>query len=130
MKWAGLCLVLAGLFASTSFGGHVLRARHWGGMGVELDIGPGMSRIEFDCAHGTISDRFTVDRQGQFDLSGTYFRDGPGPITTPPPGLPAHYVGDIEGGTMHLTVILTDTGETIGPFLLTRGVQGFIVKCL
>ena len=130
MKVAGLCLLSAVLFASASFAGHVLRARHWGGMGVELDLRAGFSRIEFDCAHGTISDRFTVDKQGQFDLSGTYLLDGPGPITTPPPGHPAHYVGDVQGATMHLTVILTDTGATIGPFLLTRDDQGFIVKCL
>jgi hypothetical protein len=128
MKVARLCLIAAVFFASATFAGHILRARHWGSNGIELDVRGIFSSIDFDCAHGTITDRFVVDRQGRFDLSGTYVLDGPGPINHPPQ--PAHYVGDVQGDTMRLTVILVDTGEMIGPFLLMRGNQGLVVKCL
>ena len=85
------------------------------------------TNIEFDCAQGMITQEFLVDRHGRFDLRGTYES---GPIVLPPPFHPAHYVGAVDGKMMQLMITLDDTGETIGPFQLTRGVVPVIIKCL
>jgi hypothetical protein len=127
MKIVGLLILVATLFGSTNFGDRALRPGHWGGMEIELTVLAVSSDVELDCAHGMIMEQFSVDRYGHFDLAGTYES---GPVVLPPPFRPAHYVGDVNGKTMRLMIRLDDTGETVGPFHLTRGVVPVIIKCL
>jgi hypothetical protein len=42
---------------------------------------------------------------------------------------PALYTGTVTGKTMTFTVTLTDTGEKLGPFVLTFGVASRLFKC-
>jgi hypothetical protein len=127
MKAAALFALLAGFFGLASFGGRPLRPAHWGGSGVEVAVQSLSSKVELSCGNGTINEPFFIDRNGRFDLAGTYES---GPVALPPPLHPAHYIGSVEGKTMRLTIRVDDTAEMIGPFQLTRGVVPVIIKCL
>ena len=43
---------------------------------------------------------------------------------------PALYSGSISGAKMELSIRLTDSGDVMGPFVLTRGASGRVLKCL
>lgn len=103
----------------------------WGGEHVRIEFNDGEARVEFDCAHGTITGPLKTDSEGRFALDGTYVREGPGPIRLNAPRVsqPALYSGTIEGERMSLTVTLTNTSQEIGRFTLTRGSEGLIRKC-
>lgn len=103
----------------------------WGGAHVRLDVREGGGALEFDCAHGEISEPFATDAGGRFDLSGTYTRESGGPIRIdhPPTARPARYSGRVEGRTMTLSVKLADDAQTLDAFTLTRDSEGRIWKC-
>jgi hypothetical protein len=103
----------------------------WGSSGLNLTIGAASAVLEFDCAHGSIDQPFTVDSAGRFDLAGTFVAESPGPIGPGP--LPTHlarYSGTTDGRAMTLTITLADTGQVLGPYRLTLGQAGRVVKCL
>ena len=87
--------------------------------------------IEYDCAHGSIDEKFAPDSAGRFDATGTHTRESGGPlrVDVKPVSVPARYTGRINGDEMTLTVTLTDTGQDIGTFTLTRGSTGRLRKC-
>jgi len=98
---------------------------------VNLTIGRASALVEYDCAHGTIDGSFMVDAGGRFDLAGTHVPESGGPVGAGgQPAHPARYTGSTDGKTMTLTVTLTDTGQVLGPFTLTFGIAGRIVKCV
>ena len=103
----------------------------WGGQHIELEIADDRSTIDFDCAHGSIDQRFQADSTGAFDLSGTYVEESPGPVRKGGREQThrARYVGRIEGDAMTMTVKLIDTGKTAGSFRLTRGALPGVSKC-
>ena len=94
MKLAGLSAMVAVLLGFSNFGGRPLRPPHWGGVGIALNVQSLSSQVELDCAQGTITQQFRIDRHGNFDLPGTYEA---GPIVLPPSFHPAHYVGASPG---------------------------------
>ena len=132
MKVASVALMVEVFLASISFAGRPTPMGQWGGRHIDVEVRDLSSQVELDCAHGTISERFLIHKHGQFDLRGVFVEEQPGPIdiTVPPKIHPARYIGNVRGDAMRLTIVLTDTGDIIGPFLLTHGVPGFVVKCL
>ena len=104
----------------------------WGGDHVNLLVAATGGTLEYDCAHGTIDQSFLADSSGRFDLAGTHTREHGGPIRIgeKEDKRPARYTGTTDGRTMTLTVTLTGSNERIGPFTLTRGQLGRVVKCL
>jgi hypothetical protein len=104
----------------------------WGGSDIALTVGNTGSHLEFDCAHGDIPGPATVNGRNQFNLSGTFIREHGGPIQVGEVADShlALYFGSVTASTMTLTVRLADTGEEIGPFTLSRGLAGRVVKCL
>src|SRR5689334_12436741 len=52
----------------------------WGGLGIAMEVGDRGGTIEFDCAHGTISEKITAKGNGSFAVKGTFVREHPGPI--------------------------------------------------
>jgi hypothetical protein len=103
----------------------------WGGQGLNMTIGAASAILSFDCGNGTIDQPFVADQRGKFDLVGTYVHEFPGPIHPGDPVVhPARYTGTVDGKTMTFTVTETDTGLTIGTFVLTVGVAGRVFKCL
>jgi len=103
----------------------------WGGEHVRIEFNDGEARVEFDCAHGTITDPLKTDSEGRFALNGTYVREGPGPIrlNVPRVSQPARYSGTIKGEEMSLSITLNNASQEIGTFTLTRGSAGLIRKC-
>lgn len=104
----------------------------WGGRGMALELAGESGRTEYDCAHGTIDQPLTLDREGRFDARGTYVPEKGGPQREgqEPPQRPARHTGKVEGDTMTITVTLTDNDQTIGTYTLTFGKSGFLRKCL
>src|SRR4051812_27532254 len=84
----------------------VIQTGSWGGPSAEVRIMGVTSEIYFPCARGTILERFATEPRGSFHLSGTYIQLHGGPFDPNEQFevRPAHYVGDIHGNTMTLTV--------------------------
>lgn len=103
----------------------------WGGEHIVLEVASAEARAEFDCAHGTVDEALELDVEGRFDAKGTYVKERPGPQREDEPatGEPARYSGRVRGSTMTLTITLTNTGKTVGPFTLTHGKTPRLTKC-
>ena len=105
-------------------------AGNWGGEHVGLVTTDSGARLDFDCANGSIDQPITPDGQGRFDVTGTYVREGPGPVRPDQlRGQPARYRGRIEGNTMTLSVELAGTDVSIGTYTLVRDRLPRIRKC-
>ncbi|HKQ53569.1 MAG TPA: hypothetical protein VJT74_14430 [Pyrinomonadaceae bacterium] len=124
--------------ASTS-GGSGEKARSvqegtsWGGEHVRADIEKDSVSFEFDCANGATEGPLAPDRDGRFDLKGFFITERGGPLRAgqeEEPKKPARYSGRIKGETMTLSVTLTESGDDIGTFTLTRGADARLTKCL
>jgi hypothetical protein len=113
----------------------------WGGQGVQLNVTEDGAILEYDCAHGTVNQRFEVGEDGKFDLPGTYEDETGGPtgvvtamnengsISANSTGHPARYTGAVSGSEMSLTVALTDIGRLVGTSRLVRGATPRLHKC-
>ena len=103
----------------------------WGGQGVAMEIGDKGGTIEFDCAHGTISERITANANGTFAVKGTFIREHPGPIRKDedPQASAVTYSGTVDGENMTLTISPEGNGETLGTYKLTQGKEGRLRKC-
>jgi hypothetical protein len=102
----------------------------WGGQHIRLEVTAREVSIEYDCAHATINQSITLDRNGRFNVSGMQFREHGGPVR---PGLqngyPARFAGQVKGSVMTLTVTDSNTNESIGTFTLKYGQQPRLMKC-
>jgi hypothetical protein len=101
----------------------------WGGEHVILQVSKNGAEVEFDCAHGQITQAIALDKRGGFDVPGTFTPDHGGPvrrdeITSPSP---ARYSGHVHGDAMSLTV--TVGKEEVGTFSLTRNSHPNLRKC-
>jgi hypothetical protein len=103
----------------------------WGGEHIGLQVNEAGAEIEFDCANGKINQRITLDKNGKFDLTGTYTieRRGPVKLDDPQNTHSAKYVGIVKDNTMTLTVTIIDNKENIGNFTLTHGTRARVMKC-
>ena len=103
----------------------------WGGVHIGMEVAGKSTAVEYDCAHGMISERLVLDGEGRFRARGTYVREHGGPVREgeTPASHPASYSGNVSGKTMTLTVTLTDSSESIGTFTLTQGSEGQVFKC-
>lgn len=103
----------------------------WGAQGVSMEVSDSGATLDFDCAHGSISEAMVPDSSGKFVVKGFFATEHPGPIREgeDTSGQPATYTGAVDGQTLTLTIRLTGTSETIGTFTLTYGKMGRIRKC-
>lgn len=103
----------------------------WGGQHISLEVTPSGAAIEYDCAHGSISEQIVPDGKGMFVVKGFHAKEHGGPVRQEDEenGKPATYHGSIDGETMTLTVILSGTKESAGTFTLTRGQVARLRKC-
>ncbi len=93
----------------------------WGGTQASMTLEPSGGTLSYQCGAGTIDSAWSLASGGRFTASGRhYFGGGPLPPEGRPPH-PARYTGQIEGRVLTLTVVLTDLGQTLGPFRLIRG---------
>src|ERR1700682_4131246 len=52
----------------------------WGGEHIVLDVSAKSAEVEFDCAHGQITQSMTIDKDGDFDVAGTFTPEHGGPV--------------------------------------------------
>lgn len=115
-----------------------LAAGIWGGPHIRLDVLDGAdaataaAMVEFDCAHGSITEPIVPDGSGVFKVAGRYVRERPGPVREGQEdgGVPAVYAGKVQGKSLTLTITLTGSGDELGPFELTQGKTSRLTKCL
>ena len=100
----------------------------WGGEHVALDVTSTGARVEFDCAHGTLTQPLTLDSNGQFGVAGTFTREG-GPTPGIEPAVPATYSGRLQGTILRLTVTLSGSNQPLDTFTLAQGRTPTITKC-
>ena len=94
-----------------------------------LKVSEAGGTIEFDCAHGVISESIVPDRDGKFSVKGTFVREGPGPTRQGENGEAATFEGSVTNSSLTLTVTLTRTKETMGTFTLSKGGAARLKKC-
>jgi hypothetical protein len=104
----------------------------WGGEHIAMEVSEKGADVEFDCAHGQITQPMALDLRGDFDVAGTFTPEHGGPVrrdeNTPPAS--TRYTGHAAGDTMTLVVILGKEGkEKLGPFTLTRGARPNLRRC-
>ena len=104
----------------------------WGGDHISVEVTDGGATIEYDCAHGTITEKIVPDRNGKFTAKGVHVTEHPGPVRLgeDTEGEPANYSGSINDETMTLTVTMSRTNKDVGTFTLTKGKSGRIRKCM
>lgn len=92
----------------------------WGGQTASLQLTTSDGTISYQCGTGTIDPGWTLSADGRFSATGQhYFGGGPVSAEGRPPH-PAHYSGSVQGDNLALTVTVTDLGQTLGPFQMTR----------
>ena len=103
----------------------------WGGDHIALEATDKGAEVQYDCAHGSITEKIVPDRDGKFTVKGTHTREHPGPIRDDEQAnsQPALYRGSVNGETMELTVTLGGSNDVIGVFSLSKGKQGRIRRC-
>jgi hypothetical protein len=102
----------------------------WGGEHIVLKVSEKGADVEFDCAHGQVTQPITLDKHGDFDAGGTFTPEHGGPVRRDEntPSASARYSGHVGGDTMSLTVTLGT--EKVGTFTLVRGSRPRLTKCL
>lgn len=128
--FTSLCLVAAGPCAKDLAG--PIAPSEWGGDHVGLTVSEAGGALEYDCASGTIDQKIVAAMDGNFVAIGTHTIGHGGPIMQgeTPDRHPARYDGWTDGESMTLTVTLTDSGQSLGTFHLTRGQSPRVFRCL
>jgi hypothetical protein len=102
----------------------------WGGLHIVMEVIEKGAEINYDCAHGRITEGIVPDRNGEFSVKGFHVRERAGPTRQGEENeQAATYHGSITGDAMTLTVTLAEKNETLGTFTLTRGSSGRVRKC-
>lgn len=102
----------------------------WGSPQASLTLDRSGGAVAYQCGAGTVDSTWSVSADGQWLATGQhFFGGGPEPIQGRPPH-PARYSGRIAGNRLDFTVTLTDVGQTLGPFHLTRGGPTVSEVCL
>jgi hypothetical protein len=111
--------------------GRALPPGAWGGLHISLEVTDTGAQINYDCAHGRISEKIVPDSDGAFEVKGFHTPEHPGPTREGEDNeQPAIYRGSIHEDTMTLAVRLSGHDEPVGTFELTRGSAGKIRKCM
>jgi hypothetical protein len=96
-------------------------------MHIVLEVGAGGATFEFDCAHGVVTEPILLDKDGRFDVIGSYVVEGPGPVRCGEKGSNARYSGTLHDDTITLKVKPENSDETDFSLILRK--SGKIHKC-
>ena len=111
--------------------GRALAPGAWGGLHISLEVTDVGAQINYDCAHGRITEKIIPENDGTFEVKGVHTQERPGPTREGEDSEQAAvYRGSIQEDTMTLTVTLSGHDEPVGTFQLTRGNPGKIRKCM
>lgn len=134
MRTIGLlatCAALAAFSALAFARGADVQSGTWAGEHIVMEVSGAGATVEFDCAHGTIDAPLTLDGEGRFDVAGSLTPEKGGPIRgdQAPRAVPARYSGSLKDSTLTVTVVLTESKETVGVFTLRLGARPRLFKC-
>lgn len=103
----------------------------WGGEHIRLELTAGGGEVEFDCAHGTLAHKPVLDKNGRFEVSGTFVPERSGPVRedAQPRGIAVSYSGIVKNKQMTLSVKRSDNHEDLGSFTLAHGQRARLFKC-
>lgn len=132
VPWLIVPMLFSASCADSSSPPSPLLVGSWGGEHAGLLVTPDGGALEYDCASGRITEPLRRGRGGILVAEGTHTSAHGGPVRVDesPPRRPASYTGRLEGNTLTLTVVMTDSNTTVGTFQLTRGRPPHVVKCL
>jgi len=122
----GIVLIVAGACADSRVLDTV-PAGTWGGDDGGLIVDAAGAHAHIGCTLGDVVGAITLDGDGRFDMEGQWNVDA-FPIDR---GIlhPARLSGRTDGRTLTLAVRLTDTGQSLGPVLLTFGKPPRMENC-
>ena len=125
------CGALAVLCSMAFANGADVQSGTWAGEHIVMDVTAAGATVEFDCAHGTLDAPLTLDSGGRFDVAGSFSpeRGGPTRGDAQSRAVPARYTGSFKDSTLTVTVVLTDSAETVGVFTLRHGARARLFKC-
>ena len=131
MRALSLLIAAAGLSACATMSPPTHLSGQWGGPHISLLLEGGLGKIEYDCASGTIDTVVYPWTDGRFTATGTHRPRQGGPVRVCDifTSHRAAYSGTVEKERMTLSARLED-GTTLGPYSLTLGSQGELVRCL
>lgn len=93
----------------------------WGSSSASMTLRLDGGTVTLPCAAGTIDPGWTLASDGTFSATGgIYGTAGPVPAGGGPLA-PATFDGHVQGDRMSLTVTLTGSGLTYGPYELRKG---------
>jgi hypothetical protein len=103
----------------------------WGGEHIRFEVTGRGANVEYDCAHGTVDGKITVDARGRFSVAGTHYeeRGGPSRMGEELPSYRVRLSGVVGGSLLKLTVTRAGTKEVIGTFSLARDREAELFKC-
>lgn len=99
----------------------------WGGDDGGLIISADGAHAHIGCTLGNVTGAISLDAEGRFDVAGTWNVDA-FPVDR---GIlhPARLSGWTDGRTLSLAVRLSDTGQSLGPVILTFGREPRMQNC-
>ena len=122
----GIALLLAGACEASRVLDTV-PAGTWGGDDAGLIVSAEGAHAHIGCTIGEVEGPIPLDAEGRFDLDVQWNVDA-FPVDR---GIrhPARLSGRTDGHTMSLAVRLTDTGQSLGPAMVTFGRQPRMQDC-
>ena len=125
------CGVLAMLRSHAAANGADVQPGTWAGEHIVMDVTSAGATVEFDCAHGTVDAPLALDSGGRFDVAGSFTPERGGPTRGDQSSrtVPARYTGSFKDSTLTVTVVLTETKDTVGVFTLRHGAKPRLFKC-
>ena len=99
----------------------------WGGDDAGFIVADTGAHAHIGCTKGDVLGAIVPDESGRFDVVGEYN------VNAYPVDLgirhPARFIGQVDGRSLSLTVVLTDTLASFGPVALTYGREPGMVIC-
>ena len=103
----------------------------WGGAHIGMSLTGAGGTIEYDCASGRLSEPIVPGSDGGFQVQGTHTPGHGGPAIEGEilPVYRVRFTGNVQGGRMTMTGRV-ENGVILGPFMLRRGAESGIFRCL
>jgi hypothetical protein len=123
------CATIGCAHGQTGTASDGLLTGNWGGEHIALALTGTGGTLEYDCAHGGITEPVR-SIGGRIEAAGVHVREHGGPVREGerPDSLPARYLGTVRGDALTLRVVVG--ADTLGPFELQRGTEPRLLKCL
>lgn len=120
-------LLLVGACEPSRIGLDVVPSGTWGGDNGGLIVTPEGAHAHIGCTLGDVAGSIRLAGEGRFDVEGRWNVDA-FPVDR---GIlhPARLSGWTDGRTLSLAVRLSDTGQSLGPVILTRGKEPRMQNC-